>query len=124
MPPVMPIKMALRHLTILGALEINDRSQTENLLGVKSHSGLLKSDPTTINKLGILLSKVPLSPKYAKMLVVASKYSVIRYTIMMVACMSVNEIFQEPNAKVSEIKDDNPIVRSERNQFGNTEILA
>ena len=35
------------------------------------------------------------------MLVVASKYNVIRYTIMMVACMSVNEIFQEPDAKLT-----------------------
>lgn len=102
----MPIKMALRHLAILGALDIKDRDQTDNLLGVKNQASLLKSDPTNINKLGILLSKVPLSPKYAKMLVVASKYNVIRYTIMMVACMSVNEIFQEPNAKVDEEKKE------------------
>ena len=93
MPPMLPIKMALRHLTILGALDIKDREQTDALLGVKAQGSLLKSDPTSVNKLGILLSKVPLSPKFAKMLVVASKYSVVRYTIMIVACMSVSEIF-------------------------------
>ena len=102
MPPVMPIKMALRHLTILGALEIRDQGQTEALLGVKANSKLLNSDPTKINKLGTLLSKVPLSPRYSKMLIVASKYDVIRYAIMMVACMSVNEIFADPEAKKSE----------------------
>ena len=68
-------------------------------MGVKSNSGLLKSDPTKINQLGTLLSKVPLSPRYAKMMVVASKYEVIRFAIMMVACMSVNEIFAEPETQ-------------------------
>ena len=100
MPPMMAIKMALRHLTILGALDIKDPVQADNLLGVKNNGNLLKSDATTITRLGTLLSKVPLSPKYGKMLVVASKYKVIRYTIMTIACMSVNEIFQEPATKM------------------------
>ena len=105
MPPILPIQMALRHLTILGALEIRDKDQAEALLGVKSNNGLLKSDPTKINQLGTLLSKVPLSPRYAKMLIVASKYEVIRFSIMMVACMSVNEIFAEPETKGHEDLD-------------------
>jgi len=50
-------------------------------------------DPTTINDLGHLLSKIPISPKYAKMLVVSAKYGLLRYAIMIVACMSVSEIF-------------------------------
>ena len=51
-----------------------------------------------MNKLGSLLSKVPLSPKYAKMLVVAMKYGLAQYAIMMVACMSVSEIFLSETA--------------------------
>ena len=33
------------------------------------------------------------------MMIVASKYEVIRFAIMMVACMSVNEIFAEPETQ-------------------------
>ena len=45
--------------------------------------------------LGILLSKVPIDPKCAKILVVASKYGLLHYAIMIVACMSVSEIFDD-----------------------------
>ena len=95
MPESTAIKAALRHLTILGALDITDRRQNDALLGVKKSSGLLTSDPTKVNKLGSLLSKLPLSPKYAKMLVVAVKYGLAHFATMMVACMSVAEIYQE-----------------------------
>ena len=54
---------------------------------------MLTSDPTKVSKLGSLLSKVPLSPKFSKMLVVALKYGLAHYAIMMVACMSVAEIY-------------------------------
>lgn len=53
----------------------------------------LVSDPTEINELGVLLSKIPISPKYAKMLIVSAKYKILKFVIMMVACMSVSEIF-------------------------------
>lgn len=52
-------------------------------------------DPTKVNSLGSLLSKLPVSPKYAKMLVIAQKYNVLHFAIMIVACLSVNEIFTE-----------------------------
>lgn len=45
--------------------------------------------------MGILLSKLPLSPKFAKMLVVSTKYQVLKFIIMIVACLSVTEIFRE-----------------------------
>ena len=81
-------------MTILGALDVVDRQQIENLLGVKK-STELTSDPTRVTKLGSLLSKVPLSPKFAKMLVVALKYDLAHFAIMMLACMSVAEIYQD-----------------------------
>lgn len=95
MPEMNPLKAALRHLTILGALDIVDRRQIDNLLGVKTFDTELTMDPTRVNKLGSLLSKVPLSPKFAKMLVVALKYDLAQFAIMMVACMSVSELFSD-----------------------------
>lgn len=53
------------------------------------------SDPTEITELGRLLSKIPIDPKYAKMLVVATKYNISHFAIMMVACMSVQEVFDD-----------------------------
>lgn len=53
------------------------------------------SDSTLITDLGSLLSKLPLSPKFAKMLIVSTKYQVLKYVIMIVACLSVDEIFRE-----------------------------
>lgn len=56
-------------------------------------------DPTSITDLGTLLSKIPIAPKFAKILVVASKYDLLHYAIMMVACMSVSEIFDDSSIK-------------------------
>ncbi len=90
MPPLPSLISSLRHLTILGALEVNKRSELDNLLALK-----VNTDSTKINELGTLLSKLPLSPKFSKMLVVSTKYNVLRYVIMIVACLSVPELFRE-----------------------------
>lgn len=55
----------------------------------------MKRDPTEITDLGTLLSKLPLSPKFSKMLVMSIKNNILRYVIMIVACLSVSEIFRE-----------------------------
>ena len=90
MPPLPSLVSSLRHLTILGALDIDKRSELNDLLSLK-----VKTDTTLINELGTLLSKLPLSPKFSKMLVVSTKYNVLRYVIMVVACLSVPELFKE-----------------------------
>ena len=55
-------------------------------------------DPTLITELGTLLSKIPIDPKCGKILIVASKYDLLHYGIMMVACMSVSEIYDNSSA--------------------------
>lgn len=90
MPPIPALISSLRHLTILGALDVEKRENLDKLLDQK-----INTDVTEINELGCLLSKLPLSPKFSKMLVVSTKYNVLCYTIMIVACLSVNEIFKE-----------------------------
>lgn len=63
------------------------------------------SDPTLITELGSLLSKLPLSPKFAKMLIVSTKYQVLKYVIMIVACLSVPEMFRELPADKFRVPD-------------------
>jgi HrpA-like RNA helicase len=52
-------------------------------------------DPTEITELGIVLSKIPIDPKLAKILIVGSKYDLLHYAIMIVCCMSVQELFDD-----------------------------
>lgn len=53
------------------------------------------SDPTDITELGKLLSKLPIDPKFGKMIIVATKYNLTHFAIMMVACLSVQEIYDD-----------------------------
>lgn len=114
-PPVPSIQASMKKLTILGALKLKPsviESQRQSLIAPglsnvnRSIDEILQnsltdsflnasSDPTDITELGRLLSKIPIDPKFAKMLVVATKYELTHYAIMMVACMSVQEIFDD-----------------------------
>ena len=90
MPPIAALTASLRHLTILGALDVKNRKDLDSVLSLN-----ITRDTSTITELGTLLSKLPLSPKFAKMLVVSTKYGVLCYVVMIVACLSVSEIFKE-----------------------------
>ena len=71
-------------MTILGALKVDNREELDKILDLQT-----QRDPSEITDLGVLLSKLPLSPKFSKMLVVAIKKQVCRFMIMIVACLSV-----------------------------------
>jgi HrpA-like RNA helicase len=91
MPPLPALVASLRHLTILGALKLDSRQQLDDLLQHK----ITREDNTEVTDLGSLLSKIPLSPKFSKMLILSTQQSVLRYVIMIVACLSVQELFRE-----------------------------
>lgn len=85
------------------------------------------SDPTEITELGRLLSKIPIEPKCAKMIVVAAKYDLMHYAIMIVACMSVQEIFDDskfrPSKNVAQnAADDESSASSESDKDLETQI--
>lgn len=114
-PPLPSIQASIKKLTILGALKINKKileDQNQNLFSfsiVEQKRGIddilentlfrsfesVGHDPTEITDLGVLLSKIPIEPKCAKLLVVASKYNLLHYAIMIVACMSVSELYDD-----------------------------
>ena len=61
-----------------------------------------KKDCTDLNELGIILAKIPVAPKFAKMLIASHKYpGVLKYCLMIVACMTVNEIFTNNNEHIT-----------------------
>lgn len=100
-PPIPAIKQAIRHLCIVGAFDISPQSNIISRNAVEEYLGnprdtfhLWTKDPTTINDLGVVLSKIPVSPKYGKMLVASHKYpGLLTYAVMIVACVSVPEIY-------------------------------
>ena len=104
-PPLLALRQALRHLCIVGALDIRQgetgmiqRDAVEDYLGSSGIGGhqfeKWSRDPTSINDLGVVLSKIPVSPKYAKMILASHKYEgLFIYAVMIVACMSVPEIY-------------------------------
>jgi len=60
--------------------------------------------------LGVLLSKVPLDPRCAKILIVASKYDLLHYAIMIVACLSVLEIYDDESLYNHIVQEGNYVV--------------
>lgn len=99
-PPTAAIKQAIRHLCVIGAFDfkISDaahlvsRNDVDEYLqsGSSDTFHLWTRDPTTINPLGIVLSRIPVAPKFAKMLVASHKYEgIFGFMIMIVSCMSV-----------------------------------
>jgi HrpA-like RNA helicase len=100
MPSLQSIKMSIRHLFILGALEMKSNLQhhvesTARDFIEYGRKGTLewKQDPTKTNQLGKLLARIPIAPRFGKMLIVGAKYNVLRFCIMIVASMSVPELF-------------------------------
>ena len=75
MPPVSAMRAALKHLTVLGALDLPS-DQLDTLMR-KDGDLFLQRDPTLVNDLGKLLSKIPITPKFGKMLIVAQKYNLL-----------------------------------------------
>lgn len=124
-PPLPSLQASIKKLTILGALHLEPKllpaetslfsfsvnRQRKNIDQILENS-LVDSfmhasrDPTTITELGILLSKIPIDPKCGKILVVASKYDLMHYGILLVACMSVTEIFDETKIKAVNAFDE------------------
>lgn len=128
-PAASSIQASLKQLTILGAFKLSnnflrsatitstipdiDQILTNSLLSSFNDATATTSsqatDPTILTPLGTLLSKLPLDPRHSKILVVASKYKLLHYAIMIVASMSVTEIFDdEAAAKVVAKEEDMP----------------
>ena len=121
----MALKQAIRHLCIIGAFEVKNEgnsfiqrnSMEEQLSSQRDNFHLWTRDPTVINELGIVLSKIPVSPKYSKMLLASHKYpGLFPYAIMIVACMSVPEIYADQQHITTTLQNDNDDENSDKNE--------
>lgn len=111
-PNLAQVKTTLRELCVLGALEVKGRNveeefkqdlipiEDEKLISDENENIMslnINSDKTKITDLGILLSTIPLSPKYAKMLIFGQKAEIVDLAILVCASLTVQEVFSAPN---------------------------
>ena len=89
-PPVESIKSSLRQLALLQA--VDTKAKTIGDLEDELDRGV---DNTTISKLGVLLCKIPLEPRAAKILLAAAKADALHMGIMIVASMGVPELYDD-----------------------------
>lgn len=81
-PDTVQLQAAEQRLTVLGALEAADGEKKENT-------------PPAITKLGRVISKFPVAPRFGKMLALSNQQQLLPYTVCLVAALSVQELLIE-----------------------------
>ncbi|CAK7202126.1 putative ATP-dependent RNA helicase DHR1 [Sporothrix eucalyptigena] len=80
------------------APDLDSIIRAERLLMYLAAAG--PSDDNRVTKLGELMAAFPLSPRFAKILMVGHPGDCIHYVIALVAAMSADEVFVRPNAAI------------------------
>lgn len=102
------LKIAIRSLLLLKALDIvktkgEDEEETNRHLS-KMLAMETEVDNTNITDLGKALSYIPITPRFAKMILMSRKEECLEYSMLIAAGLSVEEIFHGDNQSVLESK--------------------
>lgn len=99
----------------LGALKESEKAKK-----LQSSSATIKSSsPPTITPLGRTMAQFPIAPRYAKMLALGRQHGCLPYVIVIVAALSVREIFTESDVmSVEEVEgsDEEEVVAARKRQ--------
>lgn len=87
---------AERRLIILGALESTNKDCIEP-------SAEKNSCPPPVTRLGRVISRFPLSPRFGKMLALSHQQNLLPYTVCLVAALSIQEVLLEVNLDANEL---------------------
>ncbi|KAI8116639.1 putative ATP-dependent RNA helicase kurz [Lucilia cuprina] len=85
-PDTVQLQAAEKRLIILGALE-----------KVNEPSSSLKEIPPKVSRLGHIISRFPVAPRFGKMLALSHQQNLLSYTVCLVAALSVQEVLMEVN---------------------------
>ena len=101
----------------LGALKTSEKDKRlQSLLSATIKS----SSPPTITPLGRTMAQFPIAPRYAKMLALGRQHGCLPYVIVIVAALSVREIFAESADVMSveevEGSDEEEVVAARKRQ--------
>ena len=74
------------------------------------------NSPPTITPLGRAMAQFPVAPRYAKMLALGRQHGCLPYVIVIVAALSVKEIFAESDMNVEEVEgsDEEEIIAARK----------
>ncbi|XP_013115687.2 probable ATP-dependent RNA helicase kurz [Stomoxys calcitrans] len=97
-PDVVQLKAAEQRLVILGALEKVPETQNS------------KEVPPIVTRLGHVISRFPVAPRFGKMLALSHQQNLLPYTVCLVAALSVQEVLVEVN--FDREKDDGSLMLS------------
>lgn len=82
-PDTVQLEAAEKRLLILGALE-----------NVRNYAVIGKELPPLVTKLGRVISRFPVSPRFGKMLSLSHQQNLLPYTVCLVAALSVQEVLK------------------------------
>ncbi|KAM7350528.1 putative ATP-dependent RNA helicase kurz [Cochliomyia hominivorax] len=85
-PDIVQLQAAEKRLVILGALE-----------KVENPTAIDKELPPKVTRLGHIISRFPVSPRFGKMLALSHQQNLLPYTVCLVAALSVQEVLMEFN---------------------------
>ena len=99
----------------LGALKASEKDKRLQSSSVANKSSL----PPTITPLGRTMAQFPIAPRYAKMLALGRQHGCLPYIIVIVATLSVREIFTESDVmSVEEVEgsEEEEIIAAKKRQ--------
>jgi HrpA-like RNA helicase len=82
----------MRHLVIIGGLQTDDETFIRSKY-IEMKEGTSFKDNTDITNIGKLMIRFPVSPRYAKIIILANKLGLIEYAIILVSLLSVENLF-------------------------------
>ncbi|KAK3878836.1 hypothetical protein Pcinc_016552 [Petrolisthes cinctipes] len=94
-PDYLQVRHAIKRLLTLGALEEMPDSTTHSAPIKKKPRIQTPKDNSRISSLGKAMAAFPLSPRYGKMLALSHQHSLLPYTVVMVAALTVPEVLTE-----------------------------
>ncbi|KAM8720899.1 hypothetical protein ACLKA7_006874 [Drosophila subpalustris] len=96
-PDQLQLQAAEQRLSVLGALEQATGSGAGAGAGNKD-----KDTPPAVTKLGRVISRFPVSPRFGKMLALSNQQQLLPYTVCLVAALSVQELLIETGVQREE----------------------
>ncbi|XP_034490837.1 probable ATP-dependent RNA helicase kurz [Drosophila innubila] len=97
-PDRLQLQAAERRLSVLGALEATGISGATGSTGGQEQ----KDTPPAVTKLGRVISRFPVSPRFGKMLALSNQQQLLPYTVCLVAALSVQELLIETGVQREE----------------------
>ncbi len=90
------VDKSIRHLLVLGAISPINEFSSIRMKMIEFKDKKIE-DNNKITDVGLLMSKFPIAPKYARMIIIGKKFGLILQTLFLVSTLNQESIFNNPN---------------------------